>query len=139
MAFAIVFRRNVFPAFGGATMRQRWPRPIGDDEVEDAARDLVGRRLHPEAAVRVDRDPLVELDVLRPVLRRLDPLDREDLLDHRALRAAGDRLGLDEEAVLEVLRLDEVLREERVAALGEERLGRDEKAGVVAVELDDAP
>ena len=47
-------------------------------------------------------------------------------------------LGFDEKAVLEILGLDEELREERVAALAEERLGGDEHPGVVAVQPDDA-
>ncbi len=110
MAFAIVFRRNVFPAFGGATMRQRWPRPIGTTrsrtrpEFSSGPVSILRRRF---GSIET---PLVELDVPRPVLGRCHPLDRDDLLDHRPLGPPRRRLGLDEQAVFEVLRLHEVLR-----------------------------
>src|SRR5450830_748246 len=97
-------------------------------EIQDAAGDLVRRRFHSEPPVGVDRHALVELDVLAAIVRRLEALNRDHLLDDGALRASRDGLGLDEKAVLEVLGLDEELRKKRISALGEVRRRGDERA-----------
>src|ERR1019366_6005010 len=107
-------------------------------EIENASGDLVGRGFHPEPLVGVDRHTLVKLDVLAAIVRGLETLDRENLLDDRTLRAPRYGFGLDEKSVFEVLGLDEELRKEGVTPLREVRLGRDERARMVAVELDDS-
>ena len=91
---AIVFITNVLPAFGGDTIRPRWPLPIGDDEVDDAGRHVrrVGRVLEPELLVREQRREVLEPGPLAGLLG-VDAVHGVDAQQGRVLLVAAGRAG----------------------------------------------
>ena len=78
IAFAIVCSSIVLPVRGAATIRARWPLPSGSMQVEDAAREVLGRRLHADALGRVERRQVVEEDLVLRAVGRLE-VDRVHL------------------------------------------------------------
>ena len=75
MALAICLSTVVLPALGGETIRPRWPRPMGDDQVEQAGGQLVAVGFQVKALLREDRRQVLEV---RPLFGRfrVEAVDR---------------------------------------------------------------
>ena len=85
IALAMFCSVIVLPAFGGETIRPRWPLPIGGNDVHDAAGELVRRGLLLEALLRVQRGELGELRAVGRLFDAhavdgVDGLQRHELL-----------------------------------------------------------
>ncbi len=79
MACASCWSSTVLPAFGGATMRQRWPLPIGDISSMTRGSRIVGLGLERETLVGVDaRTSSANGHRLGAVLLGRHPLDGRD-------------------------------------------------------------
>src|SRR5690606_6778094 len=63
------------------------------DEVDDARRELLGRRLEAQPLVRVDRGQLAEVDAARGLVDAL-PVDGVDLDDRVVLLASAARIAV---------------------------------------------
>ena len=70
IALAICCSTIVLPALGGATMRPRWPLPIGDTRSMMRVESFVRLGLEAQALLRVERRQLAELDAGRGLLDR---------------------------------------------------------------------
>ena len=75
------WRITVLPVRGCATIRPRWPLPIGGDDVDDAAGIVLARRVlrfHLEPLVGIERRQIVEMDLVALLLGVLE-IDGVDL------------------------------------------------------------
>ena len=74
MAWAMCCSITVLPALGGDTISPRWPLPIGGDDVDDAAGQILlgpDVALEDEGEVGVERGEVLEQDLVLGVFRRL--------------------------------------------------------------------
>ena len=78
MLLAMFCSSIVLPVRGGATIRPRWPLPIGTIRSITRADRLSRRRLERDALLRVERRQVLEEDLLARPVRRLE-VDRLDL------------------------------------------------------------
>ena len=78
MALARFWSSTVLPVRGAATIRPRWPLPIGQSRSIDPGGQVVGVVLEPEPLHRVERRQVVEEGLVARLLGRLE-VDRLDL------------------------------------------------------------
>ena len=111
-AWAMRFKSVVLPAFGGATMRQRWPRPMGASRSTTRPHISSGSVSSFRMRVRVDRDELVERGPLAEGagLQAFDGLDPAQRPAGCRRRRAGDH----EAPASRPSRVDQLARNERV-------------------------
>ena len=122
---AIVCSSIVLPVRGGATIRPRWPLPIGVDQVHAPATDMSPRRLELEPLLRVERRQVVEEDLVAGDLRVLE-VDRLDLDQREVALAflrradlAGDGVAGAQVEAADLRRRDvDVVRARQVVVLG---------------------
>ena len=95
---------TVLPVRGGATMRPRWPLPMGREQIHDAAADAFADGFHLDALLRVERREVVEEDLVARFFGRLEvdgfDLDEREILFafvRRAHVAADGVAGLEVE------------------------------------------
>ena len=147
IALAIDCSTIVFPASDGATMRPRWPLPIGATRSMTRVVRLLGLGLQPQPLLRVERRELAELDP-RLGLVRLQAVDGVEadqgvellpaagaVLRLLALAGRLDRAG-DGVALAQRVPLDQAERYVDVVGPGQVPGGADE--GVVVEHVEDA-
>ena len=77
MPLAIALSSSVLPAFGGETIRPRWPLPIGATRLSSRVERMFGVRFEIDQLEREDRRQRIEV---RPAPRNfgIDAVDRLD-------------------------------------------------------------
>ena len=81
MAVAMFCSSIVLPAFGGETMRPRWPLPMGAIEVDGARRQVLGRAvaaLELQTLGRMERRQVLEQHLVARAVRGVE-VDLADL------------------------------------------------------------
>ena len=98
IALAIAWSTIVLPAFGGETIRPRWPLPIGAIRSMTRVVRLLGVGLEPQPLLRVQRRQLAEVGAVRDLLGvvavdRVEPDEGVELLAALAVARLADGAG----------------------------------------------